>query len=77
MTNPTKNNLAQFSAASPIILTPWPNGGWTVECAGPYPPGVSPSQLGAFSSHSDMLMALSNALDFQRDDAPDTVTPRR
>lgn len=45
---------------SPVILTPWPNGGWTVNAAGrAFEAG---REIGAWSSLAEMLGALPDIL---------------
>ena len=50
-----------FKLDEPLILTPHPNGGWTV-AQWSYEPGRSGALLGAYSSVDDMLDALTEAL---------------
>lgn len=56
-----KPKIGEFDNGQPIILTPFPNGGWIIqsraECRGEYD-----NDLGAYSTIHDALAALRFAL---------------
>ena len=61
MLDRTHPPIAPFTMTEPLILRPFPNGGWSIE----QPVGergVIPVALGAYSNAEDMLRALRDAL---------------
>lgn len=53
--------MAPFKADLPLILEPFPNGGWAAY-QNPGDTGVKPVQLGAYTNAADLLSAMSDAL---------------
>jgi hypothetical protein len=55
-------NIGVFKTDQPIMIEPYPNGGWVVTQRDENP-SIQPVRLGAYSTAEDMLSALSDALD--------------
>jgi hypothetical protein len=53
--------IAPIDANSTLVLTPWPNGGWTVSTPN-NDVRCKDRELGAFSCANEMLDALKNGL---------------
>lgn len=51
-----------FESDKPLMLIPYPNGGWVIEQPEPAHTGINAKNLGAYSSAEDMLQALDVAL---------------
>ena len=52
--------LGPFKLGVPLVLMPFPNGGWTIQQSGDY--GDLPRPIGSFSNAADMLVALQACL---------------
>ena len=52
--------LGPFKLGVPLVLIPFPNGGWTIQQSGDY--GEIPRPIGSFSNAADMLIALQACL---------------
>lgn len=63
-TEPLFAYLAPFDRTTELVLTPAPNGGWTIRARGPE--YCVDNILGAFSSSEDLLTALGVALDIPK-----------
>lgn len=60
MSNTDKPKIGEFWNDKPLLITPFPNGGYTVQQGGGEM--MRGAELGAYSNAQDMLDALANAL---------------
>lgn len=53
--------IGTFDLSRPLILEPWPNGGWSLTQRA-REAGLEAERVGAFTSSQDMIDALASAL---------------